>query len=287
MSPDAPSSEMFQLAMGDCSPEHVSWEARIARAEDRLSDLQSLARIGLELTRDLARGCTEDTPGQVKTGRALVDSANAFVRLSRAVRLTLALESGIEAEIAALRAGTEPSGPASFGGSPSAPPLIGEGATDLAPLPSAGLSAAGAAPPAAEAQARAEDRDEGLDEDLRDSEPTPSGEGDLSSRLIQSLSGPFRERLRDVERPESFYDRPFEDAVRDIRRDLGLPPLAAGPGEDLDGLENPSEAAPFPGEASPGAASPQGGPWPPPSWRGGRLSRAAQRRPRPPERPPP
>jgi hypothetical protein len=64
--------------------------AAIARAERRLEILAELTEIGMDLARDVSR---EAAP------------ADAFARLSRAIRLTLSLEARTDAELALLRAG--------------------------------------------------------------------------------------------------------------------------------------------------------------------------------------
>jgi hypothetical protein len=79
----------------------------VLRAERRLRLLEELTEIGMELTRALrpsaaeAREDLSDDKAQAK-GR---DPADAFARLSRAVRLTLALEARTDQELRDLKAG--------------------------------------------------------------------------------------------------------------------------------------------------------------------------------------
>jgi hypothetical protein len=77
--------------------------AAIARAERRLAILAELTEIGMALARDLGPQVA-DPPAPEKAAPRR-DPADAFARLSRAIRLTLALEARTEAELAALRAG--------------------------------------------------------------------------------------------------------------------------------------------------------------------------------------
>jgi hypothetical protein len=80
----------------------------IARAERRLRKLDELSEIGMELARDLRREATAAAnPAESATSETPVsgDRANAFARLSRAIRLTLALEARIDEALRALRAG--------------------------------------------------------------------------------------------------------------------------------------------------------------------------------------
>jgi histidinol-phosphate/aromatic aminotransferase/cobyric acid decarboxylase-like protein len=57
-----------------------------ARAERRLRLLAELSKIGMELTR-------APTPNATASGEAAGDTAKAFARLSRAIRLTQAMEA--------------------------------------------------------------------------------------------------------------------------------------------------------------------------------------------------
>jgi hypothetical protein len=72
--------------------------AAIARAERRLEILAELTAIGM----GLARGVERQAAGQEP---AHPDPITSFARLSRAIRLTLTLESRTDAELTALRAG--------------------------------------------------------------------------------------------------------------------------------------------------------------------------------------
>jgi hypothetical protein len=80
----------------------------ILRAERRLRLLEELAEIGMDLARTLRREAVaaaepEEAAAPEKSARG--DPADAFARLSRAVRLTLALEARIDDQLSALRAG--------------------------------------------------------------------------------------------------------------------------------------------------------------------------------------
>jgi hypothetical protein len=74
----------------------------VARAERRLRWLEELAEIGMELARALRpRADADETPDKT-TGK---DPATAFAPLSRAIRLTLALEARTDEDLRNLKAG--------------------------------------------------------------------------------------------------------------------------------------------------------------------------------------
>lgn len=77
-------------------------DPRIARAQERLAMLRELAELGMALTRELTRRALE-TPEPAEAPRR--DPADSFARLSRAVRLTLALEAAVEEQLGVLRVG--------------------------------------------------------------------------------------------------------------------------------------------------------------------------------------
>jgi hypothetical protein len=86
----------------------------VLRAERRLRLLAELAEIGMELARSLRPGAladaacepTADGDTTTETGRGRGrDPAEAFAPLSRAIRLTLALEAKTDAELRDLKAG--------------------------------------------------------------------------------------------------------------------------------------------------------------------------------------
>jgi hypothetical protein len=72
----------------------------VARGERRLRLLEELTEIGMELARKLRDGAGDSV--EAEKGR---DPADAFARLSRAIRLTIALEEKTDQAIADLRAG--------------------------------------------------------------------------------------------------------------------------------------------------------------------------------------
>ena len=251
-----------------------SVEERIARAEARLCELRELAGLGMEMVRDLVRPSVAPPEGaELRPAvRSPLDQANAFVRLSRAVRLTLALEAGVEAEIAALRADPAPA-------PPTAPPVAGGDRTPSHAHPSrpfAGIPYGFVFPPAGGEKPGSAQADDPVENDLSETERAPRGEQDPRAGLL----GRVYERLYDVERPERFYDRPFEDSLRDIRRDLGLPPLAA-PGDDPDELDAASGALAAPSLRLPSKFAP------PRPWRGALPHRPTLRRAHPPDQEPP
>jgi hypothetical protein len=78
----------------------------VLRAERRLAVLAELVEIGMELARTLKPGLADTSAEDDGAGRAkLRDPADAFAPLSRAIRLTLALEAKTDAELSDLKAG--------------------------------------------------------------------------------------------------------------------------------------------------------------------------------------
>ncbi len=93
-------------------------DPRVARAEERLAILRELAELGMALARELTRRALEtpdnlaasDPDAQTRAVSAPPtaprrDPADSFARLSRAVRLTLALEAAVEEQLSVLRVG--------------------------------------------------------------------------------------------------------------------------------------------------------------------------------------
>jgi len=81
--------------------------AAISHAERRLAMLRRLAELGMKLAEELAGRAV---PGGDRP-EPKHDPAESFARISRAVRLTLALEAKFEQDLAALRAGGAPAAP--------------------------------------------------------------------------------------------------------------------------------------------------------------------------------
>ena len=154
---------------------------RILRAEERLRILRDLAELGLRLARRLVsdNGVYSDAP--VASGA----SAEAFARVSRAVRLTLTLEARMDDDLAALRAGPVTAAPVAERGRKASP-----GRRD---------------------QIRERVR-EVIDREV------------AADHEAMETFADFNERLFDSERYDAFLDLPFEDAIAAICKDLGLPP---------------------------------------------------------------
>jgi hypothetical protein len=77
-------------------------DAAILRAERRLRLLEERAEIGMDLARALHREALAE-PAKLSSG----DLAGAFAKLSRAIRLTLALAARTDEALRALRAEAE------------------------------------------------------------------------------------------------------------------------------------------------------------------------------------
>lgn len=82
-------------------------DAPIARAERRLAMLERLADIGMALAEEIGTP-NINTPYHPEPRH---DPGRSFAAVSRAVRLTLTLEAGVEAAILALRKGETPAPP--------------------------------------------------------------------------------------------------------------------------------------------------------------------------------
>jgi hypothetical protein len=198
---------------------NAPYDPRVARAEERLDMLRELAELGMALARDLTRRAL-DAPDPQADPEPLADPdptaarfaararrkprhdpAESFARLSRAVRLTLALEASAEADLAALRAG-EPA-PAADGPSSSAAPD--------APKP---FKHEG--PPYDHGSAHLNcirDRVyEAINAEVTDIYPA------------QETLAALYERLAEGERYDAFVHRPLKESVAAICEDLGLHP---------------------------------------------------------------
>jgi hypothetical protein len=182
-------------------------DPRVARAEQRLAMLRELAELGMALTRELTRRTLEapeelPTPPAAKADPRTVpgprhDPAESFARLSRAVRLTLALEATVEGELSDLRAG-------GIGGSAASP--LADDANDRVyeDLPRDYPSAH-----------RNRIRDavhEVINREIVDLIP--------AHEVLDTLY----ERLTEGERYDVFVHRPLKEAVAAICEDLGLHP---------------------------------------------------------------
>ncbi len=188
-------------------------DPRVVRAEQRLAMLRELAELGMALARDLTRRALEtpDSPeaalGAEPDATPLLnprpeprrDPADAFARLSRAVRLTLALEATVEDRLSALRAG----GMDRAAQSPAAADDDDDD-SDGGPLPRDYPSAH-----------RNRVRDAVFDvinHEITDIYP--------AHEILDTLY----ERLAEGERYDAFVERPLKDAVEAICADLGLHP---------------------------------------------------------------
>lgn len=168
--------------------------AAIEHAERRLATLRRLAELGMKLAEELAGRAV---PGADRP-EPKHDPAESFARISRAVRLTLALEAKFEQDLAALRAGDAVAAP-SVDPHPR-PPFDDPWGLKKRDHPSAH---------------RNRIRDNVWDvmnheiEDLYQSQ-----------ELLDSL----HERLTEGERYDSVLYRPLRESVEAICKDLGLAP---------------------------------------------------------------
>jgi hypothetical protein len=186
-------------------------DPRVARAEERRAMLRELAELGMALTRELTRRTLEtpQTPEAAPAAdtnpkavsRAIPgprhDPADSFARLSRAVRLTLALEAKAEEELSALLADVKDRAAAS-------PPAANDGGFPSGRLPRDYPSAH-----------RNKIRDsvfDAINREVTDIYPAQETLDVLYERLIEG------------ERYDAFVHRPLREAVQAICDDLGLNP---------------------------------------------------------------
>ena len=168
--------------------------AQVERAEQRLAMLRRLAELGMKMAEDLAGR----TPPAAEDPEPRHDRAESFSRVSRAVRLTLALEAKVDQELSALR-----NGEATLDGDRGAPPSPDED-PPFGKVPKDHPSAH-----------RNRIRDsvwDVIDHEITDLLPAHEALDDL------------HERLTEGERYDAFVFRPLRESVEAICGDLGLTP---------------------------------------------------------------
>ena len=187
-------------------------DPRIARAEERLAMLRELAELGMALARELTRRTLEaeedPDPGAAASANPRAapgprhDPADSFARLSRAVRLTLALEAKVEEDLSALIAG---------------------GMDRSAESPGA---AAAAADDDAHDDWRLLPRDHpsAYRNRIRDAVFSAINNEVTDIYPAHDLLDALYERLTEGERYDAFVHRPLKEAVAAICEDLGLSP---------------------------------------------------------------
>jgi len=194
------------LAENPALAEPCATDPRIARAERWLCMLGWLADLGVWMARALAHqaapGMNEPKwSGPWVAFPARVDPSVVYERVSRAVRLALALRMKIKTEIAALRAGKLPSW--------------------AAPAPEVEWE-----------PARLSDKykDDGCEADDTEHEASERAEAPESAEAPErperpeNLEGDLHERLRESDRFYKLLHGPLKDAVAAICADLGLKP---------------------------------------------------------------
>jgi hypothetical protein len=224
---------MFNDAQDD-----VSDDPRLARAEERRRMLRELAELGMELTRALVRQAaaplqdpqpSEDDGGPRSAPRR--DPADAFGRLSRAVRLTLALEARLDDDRAARRAGKASPPAETFDASGVPPPLPSATPTDLDPV----------AAYKAHREAYLNDfAPEGVELTYHNCRPLPwdypsAFRNEVRDAVVEVINHEIHdyyraprvlddlyERLWEGERYDAFINRPLDEVVAAICADLGI-----------------------------------------------------------------
>ena len=184
--------------MSDPSPDPASPEAAfIERAEERLRILREIREIGMDLMRALGRRAEAEAAAEVGAEEsapvAKRDPADAFQRLSRAVRLTLAMEAKTDEALRALIAGE----------------------AEVVETRRA-EAAARAAKARAERHEAKKDKVEDVMIDVIDAEV-----GDAGARECRYA---LDERLDEDEAYEDLADKPLREIVERLCVDLGLTP---------------------------------------------------------------
>jgi hypothetical protein len=158
-----------------------------ALIEAQLAMLIRLAQIGMEIAEAVGRDAAAATPGAPDTA-ARRDPGLVFARVARAVRMTIALQSRLAKDLAAL-----------------------DRADDMAQ---------------AARKTRRRMRLSRLVEDAARAQvaaANPDGDEDAVEDEIEQLASAAYERLTDAEDGD-FLGRPFDEVVAGICADLGLPP---------------------------------------------------------------
>ncbi|MGH7024068.1 MAG: hypothetical protein ACREEB_10825 [Caulobacteraceae bacterium] len=98
---------MFETALSPQDPpaDDEAPDPSVVLAEQQLCMLRELAEIGMELARALRPGAAVEAPADDKSHGKVRDPADAFWTVSRAVRLTLALEAKTDEALRDLKAG--------------------------------------------------------------------------------------------------------------------------------------------------------------------------------------
>ncbi len=163
----------------------------IERAEQRLAMLRRLAELGMKLAEELAARTLSAT----KDSEPRHDPAEGFARVSRAVRLTLALEAKADQDLAALREGAAPAVDPDAWSGPDDP-----GGRKKRDHPSAHRN-------------RIRDNVwDAINHEITDLLPA------------QEVLDALHERLTEGERYDAFVFRPLRESVEAICKDLGLNP---------------------------------------------------------------
>jgi hypothetical protein len=171
-------------AHDECAAPEEAPDPSVARAERRLRLLEELSEIGMELARALKPGAEPDkAAGEVPAK----DPAAAYAPLSRAIRLTLALESRTDKDLRDLKAGVESA--------------------------------------RQEARTKAEVRNlEALEDKVRDLVLDVAERESADSEAFEALEEALEERL---DMDEAYWDlggRPLRQTVERLCHDLGLSP---------------------------------------------------------------
>jgi hypothetical protein len=216
----------------DCLPVSPAWgahpdedgdpaapDARVARAEERLAFLRELAELGMALTRDLvgrtleapdapepATAAAADADAPKPAPRAIPgprhDPADSFARLSRAVRLSLALEAKAEEELADILAGGKDRAAAGAKTATAAPANDEDFVFRVVPRDY----------PSAHRNRIRDNVFEAINREITEVIPAHEALDALYERLFEG------------ERYDAFVHRPLKEAVQGICEDLGLSP---------------------------------------------------------------
>ena len=174
--------------------------APMERAEQRVAMLRELAELGMQLTRVLVQRAAE-APAEPEPRH---NAAESFARVSRAVRLTLALEAKVDQDLAALR----------NGGGVATPPDDRDGPDDIAERVAW----------VRREKARLKGQPSAHRNKIRDNVWDVVNREVTDIYPAQEVLDDLHERLTEGERYDTFVFRPLRESVEAICADLGLSP---------------------------------------------------------------
>lgn len=185
----------------------------VQMAEERLTMVRELAEMGMAVARELTRRLVSPDPFNPDPP-CRKEPAELLDRISRSVRLTLALESKLAAELKALLAG-------------DAPAEDKRKAEPIGPLMAGGIVV-----PAYDGDDLCPDYPSAFRNRIRDNVHDAINQEIRDVHLAHEALDHLYERLIEGDRYDAFIHRPLREIVENICADLGLKPDWSDWGED-------------------------------------------------------